>query len=491
MANPTFDIMTSAEPLTGEWTQSQSRAKAASTPFANPGGFRRPPRATYDLYRRIRSNPTVAMARIAGFAPIKAAGWSVNGEQATQTMKAFVHDALIWMRPHLLHHIRFALDYGWQAFEKVWHVRKIKDRPAMVYRKLKPLLPELTDIRINKETGAFAGIEQQNTLLGPNKSFLFTYDIEGDNFYGRSRLENVRQTWSHWNDTMERLGMLSKKVSGTIPILEYPDGESEDESGNKQDNTDTAVKVLQDLSNGVGVAFTNTPSKWVWQLLQSNPNINLGSLGNIKSWSLDMLETQSGHVGELLQLLQHEEKLMARGMLVPERSITEATLAGSRADSKSAADIALTIAADLQADILQCVNWYLVDPLLTVNFGPDAVGKVRIEAEPLQDEAKAFMRTLLTDVLKNPANTDLLLQLINVDAHLDQLGVQRLKDMTDVLEDALNTPTLEEQAQQVMRELGRTGPMGVSDGQDQTEQEVGGKDKDENPGANQSTRHPA
>jgi len=117
---------------------------------------------------------------------------------------------------------------------------------------------------------------------------------------------------------------------------------------------------------------------------------------------------------------------------VPERSATEAQVAGSRADSESHADIGVAVAEVMLDDILSAVNAGLVNPLLRYNFGPRAVGGVYMTTAGLSTEQKAFTRQVMSAVLVNPANVDLFLKLIDFDALLDQTGLPKAAEVLDV-----------------------------------------------------------
>ena len=115
-----------------------------------------------------------------------------------------------------------ALAMGFTGFEKVWEVAGQR----VVLVKLKPLLPEVTQVVVDSN-GNFKGLRNQppsepaRDILG-NKAFLYTYDGECGNYYGRSRHENVRVTWSQAMQTAERMAQYQKKIAGVIAQLHYP-----------------------------------------------------------------------------------------------------------------------------------------------------------------------------------------------------------------------------------------------------------------------------
>ena len=452
---PTFDIIVSnstAEfdlrpPSLGEITDNQGRVGHASGMFADSGGFRPPPKSTFSLYRRMRGNPTIAMARIAAFAPVKASAWSVVSEGANDAQRQFVEDQIIPLRSRLLSDLAFALDFGFAAFEKVWAITS-DGGTRLVVDKLKALKPEKTEIQVLETTGGFAGIKNEKTLLGPSKCFVFTNDREVQDYYGRSRHENIKREYMAWEELLNRIGVLAKKVSGSIPIIKYPEGSGQDASGRKQSNADNAMAILNALSSALGVTMPNTLSAWAQQFITAG--VDVKQLG---AWDIDFLESSSGHATDLLAALQHLEKLMVRGWYVPERATTEATLAGSRADSEQALDLAFLVAEDVAGQIDDAVNRWLVNPILLYNFGAAAVDTVRVEHQPVMDDAKRMIAGIDKEVLVNPNNIDLLTRVLDFDAMLDRAELPRQEDVGDVL-DELETTATKNAVAEVTKALG-------------------------------------
>jgi len=430
-------------PTEGELTEPQARSAFASSMGASIDGFPPASPATYVLYRQMRANETIAMARIAAFAPIKASEWSVElvdasdtGEDTDDPRVKLVHDSLLWMRSHILHHLRFAPDYGFQSFEKVWEARSIDGAMRWTYRKLKPLLPERTTIQIDKDTGSFAGLKQKDIVIPPEKSFVFTYDIEGDDMYGRSRFENIRtNSWRGYVDTCSKLGKLITKIASIIFMVEYPEGKARDASGTRIDTYDIAQAVIREVAKGNSIATPNTLARHARELIEHGVDVS-----KLKAWQFSFLEAASGHLAELLAVLQHQERLLIRGMLLPERSVIEASLSGSRADSETAGDLALMLAEDLQADLMQAINWHLVDPLLRYNFGEEAVGSVVITAKPINAEERNVLRGLITAFLSNPNNADIAMRLLDIDSGMDSLRIPRRTTIDDAANIAPETP---------------------------------------------------
>lgn len=411
--------MEATAPSTGELTKSQNTHQSFAVSI-NPRGWEPPPKRTIQTYRDMRKTPTIAIARKAAWLPIKAAQWSFETDDGTpDEVLAEVERQTKMLRHEFMHHAAFSLDYGFQAWEKVWRYLPVEGRTMLVLDKLKPLAPENTRAAVLETTGEFAGIEQGNIFLGPEKCLWLTHEGEAGNMYGESRSEWVRETaYAPWRDCIVKIGQLVRKICGSVPMLRYPEGRGRDAGGSEVDNFDLGVNIIRSLGEGKGVLMPDKPAAWAQDLLERGTDP-----GKIQAWQIEFLQTASGYVAELVTLAQHFEKLMARGWLVPERAVIEAVLSGSRADSGNATDLAMLIAED-QADCLtECFNHYVVNPIVTYNFGEQYVGAVRVIHEPLNNDAKLYIRQIIQAYLANPSNAEVVRQVVDYDAMLETSGV--------------------------------------------------------------------
>lgn len=441
MASAPPDQAAAAKPPIGETTTSQSRE--AGFPLSIEG-FAAPLPGTFLNYRRMRANPTVAIARMAAAAPIKMAEWGyVEGEDqrdrpnqggdevvATRdidAMIATVKSSIEPLRAMLISQAMRALDYGFQAFEKVWDKRERDGRPEFYIRKLKPLLPDCTRVLVDSTTGAFEGAENQGIRLAPNKVFWFAHDMEGTDFYGRSRHENIRGAWTVWDQLIERMGKHVAVSSVPVPMISYPPGTTDD-NGTKRDNFEIARNVLSMLGRGYGVAMPNVYHKAAEDMVRGGFDPS-----KLQAWQISFLEPKSSILAQIVEGLRHFESLMSRGWLVPERVMLEGEH-GTKAESEAHADVAIAMAQETLDDLIRCVNWYLVDQILVANYGPDARGKVKVATDPLSDDAKALVRQVITTVLTAPNNLDLLLAMLDFEAMLDQQGLPLVPGVENPLE---------------------------------------------------------
>ncbi len=373
-----------------------------------------------DVYKKIRRNPTVALARAVSDAPIQSADWSISTEDdVPEEIELFVKKQLEYVWPMFIKHTLRAREYGSQVFEKVWDVVDGK----YVYRKLKPLAQNKTTMLIDPRTGAFLGVRQQNVTLPPEKVFVFTYDAEPGDFYGTSIYENIREAaWIPWTKIAAQIIKYGGKIAGVIPIVKYPIGESKDATGATKSNFEIASAVLQTLGQGNGVAMPVQFHEWAMDLARSGVDPE-----KLLAWQISFLETKGNHGIQYVNMMKQFEALMLRGLLVPERAAVEGTF-GTKAEASTHGDLALAIADLFLDDIILAVNWYLVNPLVTYNFGLEYANKIKVVKSGLDPAKQLFFRKIVETVLTDPNNIKLFQTWVDVDAMLDGADLPKAKE---------------------------------------------------------------
>src|SRR5690606_3443716 len=138
----------------------------------------------------------------------------------------------------------------------------------------------------DKATGKFAGLKQGRVVLDAAKCLVWTHDGEAGDMYGRPRLENVRETWDAWRDCEASAKRYDKKIAGVQPVVHYPPGGGRDRSGAEFTNAELAIKLLDGLTAGKGIAIPNEYATMV-------DDRSIGDKEK-RRWLIELLEDKGG-----------------------------------------------------------------------------------------------------------------------------------------------------------------------------------------------------
>jgi len=281
-------------------------------------------------------------------------------------------------------------------------------------------------------------------VLAPGKALIYTYDGEDGNWYGRSRMENVREhAYHHWKKTLAKMDVLTDKVSGIVADVTYPPFAAMDENGKEVDPAKMAAAVIQSLGQAHGVSKpimldalneTSPYSATLIRLAEAGVDVM-----KMLSWDIQFHETSPGHIADMLAKLQEHNKDMIRGWLLPERAIAEGT-SGTRADAESHADVAVSIAQHTLNDLVNLLNHHLIPKLIAFNFGAERAESTKLTAPQLGSDESAWLRELTASILKSPEAMRKLSRIVDIDAMLSEAHVPKVEGVLDIAD------TLDEQA---------------------------------------------
>lgn len=369
----------------------------------------------YATYREMLNDPTIALCQAAAAAPIRSAGWSVEADDdAPEEAVSLITDIFESHRPWILAQAVRSIYYGWQGFEKVW---SIDEGGYTIITQFKPLLPDWTEITVD-EYGTMTGMRQHGVTLDLSKSLVISYDVEGDNWYGRSRMENLRRwAWCPWKGGARKLEQYQTKTAGVIPMITYPEGQGYDQNNGVLTNYEIATRALATLSQATGIAMPNTLHPWAEDALRNGANLN-----DLLAWKIQLIEPRAGHGSEFVGALSYQDKLKARGYLIPERAILEGQY-GTKAEAGTHGDVALSISQSVLDDIVRQINMQAVDDVLSTNFGPDVRGKVYLKPAPIEDDELMLFRELVKGLYTSAP--DLMRTDLDMDAILDRLNLPK------------------------------------------------------------------
>ena len=405
--------------------------------------------AGYETYRRMRRDPTIALARALAVAPVVAGKWTVRADaDVPQKVRGWIDKQFLTVREPLLETIlkHGYVDFGHQGFELIWGL-DADGRQCVV--RFKPLLPDITEILIDGH-GGLAGLRQRGKGDGSNlceapsgraptagwsgkldlspfprqndvvltgtSAMLVSFGGEGSNLYGEPLLENVREAWNDWRKANEVAARYDRKIAGAYLVLHYPSfGQGIDQNGAKLDNVYLAQRILDKLEAASGVAIGDVPSE-----------LAPGQDPNQTAWRLEVQGSAGGQQQGFVDRLRYLDSLKVRGMLLPERAILEGQH-GTLAESQSQGDLALLQAELVHHHLTREINRQAVDPVLEANWGPAYRGKVRLEAAPLSDANQSFLRQLVTQVLADPKDFADLFRRADWSSIFDAVGLPQIK----------------------------------------------------------------
>ncbi len=383
--------------------------------------------ASYATYRLVRLNPTVALARALTIAPVVSAEWAVEADDdVDDSWVRFIQDNLSTIREPLIKvAMEGRVDFGWAAWEKVFVIRPWEGTQRTMLHRLKPLLHDLTDIMIDDTSGAFLGFYQGPSVQADGKelklelpySFLVSFDAEGDNLYGRPLLENVRRTYTNWEDAGAGAERYDRKVAGTHWVIHHPMGSSVVD-GENVDNGTLAATILGSLQASGSVSV---PRKVVAYIEDLDRKVE----GD--AWKIELIDHPAKQ-GSFVERMNYCDKQFVRGLLWPERAILEGEH-GTKAEAGVHASLSM-LQRDLEhRHITRHVNWHIVDQLLALNFGEDARGKVRLVAAPLADAKLAFFQAVYQAVLAHPVASMDAIDGLDLDALMDAAGLPKAAEV--------------------------------------------------------------
>lgn len=375
--------------------------------------------ASFDTYRRMRKHPTIALARALSIAPIVAADWSIDkrGDDVPDEWADFIQEQLFPIREPLMQDaLEGGVDFGNQPWEKIFEPT---GDGLIGLRKLKPLLQDITEILVNKDSGAFKGFQQKDVTVPLENSLLIPFRVEGTEWHGQPLLENARNAWNDWHASNTGARKYDEKVAGSHFVVYYPPGESTDQMGNEFANHVLAKQILDSLEASGSIAMPADIAAYVEKLADAQP-----------AWRIEILEDSGGRQPTFGNRLDYLDAQMARAMLVPERSVLQGQH-GTQAEAGEHIDLALTHADLTHRYVTRHVNWHLVDQLLSINHGPDARGAVFLVAAPIRDAKLAFLREVYAAFLANPSGFLEEFGLVDTEALKTLLGIPIATDVDE------------------------------------------------------------
>jgi hypothetical protein len=365
-------------------------------------GVYNPDRIPISTYTKMKQDSQVALGLAVIKMPLE--GLSRTVECEDKDVAEFVDEALSMIWTRLIKSMLTSVDYGFASHEKVWWLypmdvysvsgtgRRKTHFKGMgeVYKKVKAHYPETIRIRVDKKTGDFLGIVQDigggepPVPLDKDKCFFFAQEDEFGNYYGGSRLKQAYKPW-YWKEIMYQFMLRYFERRGSPPTtVTFPPGINQDAAGNEVDNAEIALQIGQSLIENSVVTLPYEETKD----------------GRDTMWKVKYLEDdQRGPM--FIECINHLETQILRGLLVPERVVTQDIATGSYSMAASHAEAFLLAQEGLINNMESAINHQIVPPLVQFNFKPKSWLSCKVHIEEVQHDRKRLLKEIYIEIIRN------------------------------------------------------------------------------------------
>ncbi len=395
-------------PSMGEVTRHGSRfVTSVSASYVGPYN---PASVGVEVKKRMRLDPQIALGLAAIKAPVinvtRDGSWWVEGgsEQVRKLVKQLLRPLV---RP-LFRSCLNAVEFGHQAHEKVWELRRLNDGMFYTYKKLKDLEPGTFELYTD-ENGRYAGLKQPHmeAPIAPQKTFVMTLNKEWGNLYGRGRLDAAYDPW-YWSSVIYMLAnpYFERKADPVVKAHGPAEMRQNPETGAEEHTLDSLNATLGSLRSSGSIALPDERDE------QGN-----------RRWDVEyLLDDQRGEM--FRSYLEHLDAKKLRALFVPERSLTQDGSVGSHAAAKQYADTFLLMEAGLLRDVVGQINQFVVGPLVELNFGPAALGDgVRLATTGISQQNEQILAEVLRLAVEAEKDGGKTAELIDRIRLLEQLNV--------------------------------------------------------------------
>lgn len=249
-----------------------------------------------EIYDEMRRDEQVKACLLLKKAALIGPGWQVKpgGEDARdEELATAIREQLQNLRGCFeqdMAEMLSAIVFGWSLTEKCWDI--VERKPALV--KLKTIAPYGVEFK-SDPLGNVQGIRQQGTLGGanelpPEKFVHFVWNPEFSNPYGSSDLREIYRAVWHKKNWIQWLAIWGEQLSDPPKLLKHA----------PQATPDKVTAALQAL-----------------QKLQAN-----AAVGVPLEWAVELLEGQRDPKQGFLDVIDHHNAAIGKGMLTPDKAGT-------------------------------------------------------------------------------------------------------------------------------------------------------------------------
>uniref|UniRef100_A0A6M3KSX2 Putative methyltransferase n=1 Tax=viral metagenome TaxID=1070528 RepID=A0A6M3KSX2_9ZZZZ len=356
-----------------------------------------------DTYLRMKTDPQVAIGLAMIKMPLYSLGWTIECEDLD--IRKFVHTAInrVWRK--LIVSALTAIDFGFASHELVWEMLDLdisSQNPAgrkkthfsgkaEVLKKVKAHYPSTIKIRTDSKTDEFIGIVQRtmsgaDVSLDAEKCFLFTMGDEFGNFFGMSRMKPAYKSW-YWKEVLTQFMLRYFERRGSpATVVQHPIGGGLTLEGDEYDNSDIALRISQNLLENSSVTLPYEADK-----------------DGRNQWGISYL-TDDRRGEMFVNALNYLGAQILRGLLTPERVMTQDLSTGSFSMASSHAEIFLLSEEGLAKQIEGAINEQIIPSLVQFNFNPKKQVECSLRIEKIQYDRRRILKEIMVEVLRNVNN---------------------------------------------------------------------------------------
>lgn len=363
----------------------------------------------YSLARRLRVDPTIAMARSILAFPTLGRTFSFVGNDTSTGRKAQEILEKV-LKPHLSAYLEetvFAcIDYGWAACEVQPYKKKIEGVYHFGYQVLRH---EDTFVVVNRKNGRisgalhYPGVNLESVVDSDFDPVSVRFDrfclansqTEYANPYGRAVLKNTVKPNERYETADEGSNRYLQKSAGQHWLITFPTGQTEVPGEGLVDNSIIARRIMSSMRSSSHTALP-LGSESISQLLG---NTGATRSDQMKLWNIELIANDV-RFDPFLENKRFYDSQKMRALLLAERIATEGQF-GTKAEASEHADISLVVIQGFGQGILNSVNKRegIIRTILKFHGIEWYPGLVELQGSPLADDVKQFMRELIRTVV--------------------------------------------------------------------------------------------
>lgn len=379
------------------------------------------------------NNPTVALSQAVVDAPIKAAEGAFAVDKSVP--KSMADEILAACNDYIGPIIRPQLtmmcqgqDDGFAVIKHAWEI----DAQGFTYPESNFALNPFFSRAITDGSGRVVGVTNNGNDWDDIRQFTWvTYDPRYGAVYGRSRKLNYMKPWLDQEYLYDMLQTSMNIQLRPLPYVTYPyislppGATGQAASQARQQNKDAlqnAKQITRGLMSGEGVTIPNPYASSADTMIKQGIDPK-----NVMPYTIGFFDPQSDHGAGLINALNQMDDKIVSGHLATPRTML-GTQKGGKADADAHTDSTTStreIVLDYYAGIL---NNGVISTFISVNFGPEYVGKVKWEPAPLVDDQIAVSNTIVQEVFAGPQGFQNMLRALDIVALMEKTGVKLAAD---------------------------------------------------------------